>query len=97
MTARAGGRPTPPPGFSTPTPRAGLVLTLLVGGLLVALFGMFCSPAPGALLVLLIRRSDVDAVRQVMTAFHQWATPRLIAAAALAAGEPMHTLPEVAR
>lgn len=41
------------------------------------------------LLVDLIRRREVEEVRALVTAFHEWATPRLLAAAALATGEPL--------
>ena len=37
----------------TPTPRSGLVLSLLGSGLLLAFLGLACSTAPGGLLVLL--------------------------------------------
>ncbi|UJR78660.1 FadR/GntR family transcriptional regulator [Sandaracinus amylolyticus] len=42
-----------------------------------------------ALLVDLIRRRDPDALRSLVGAYHAWATPRLLAAAALASGEPL--------
>lgn len=41
------------------------------------------------LLVDLIRRREVEQVRTLVTAFHEWATPRLMAAAALSTGEPL--------
>lgn len=44
-----------------------------------------------ALLVDLVRRREVDAIRALVTAYHAWATPRLLAAAALASGEPLDT------
>lgn len=42
-----------------------------------------------ALLVELIRRRDADALRSLVNAYHAWTTPRLLAAAALASGEPL--------
>jgi DNA-binding FadR family transcriptional regulator len=48
-----------------------------------------------ALLVDLLRRREVESVRSVVQAFHAWVTPRLLAAAALASGEPLP--PELAR
>lgn len=42
-----------------------------------------------ALLVDLIRRREAEALRALVTAYHAWATPRLLAAAALASGEPL--------
>jgi DNA-binding FadR family transcriptional regulator len=42
-----------------------------------------------ALLVDLIERREVDAIRTLVSAYHAWATPRLLAAAALASGEPL--------
>ena len=44
-----------------------------------------------ALLVDLIRRREVDAVRSLVRSFHLWATPRVLAAASLASGEPLDT------
>lgn len=41
-----------------------------------------------ALLVDLIERREVEPIRALVTAYHAWATPRLLAAAALASGEP---------
>jgi DNA-binding FadR family transcriptional regulator len=41
------------------------------------------------LLVELIRRQDADSVRTLTGAFHDWATPRLLAAATLASGDPL--------
>ncbi|HJL19492.1 MAG TPA: GntR family transcriptional regulator [Sandaracinaceae bacterium LLY-WYZ-13_1] len=41
------------------------------------------------LLVDLIRRREVEQVRALVAAFHEWATPRLLAAAALSTGEPL--------
>ncbi len=41
------------------------------------------------LLVGLIRRREVEQVRTLVTAFHEWATPRLLAAAALSTSEPL--------
>jgi DNA-binding FadR family transcriptional regulator len=46
-----------------------------------------------ALLVEQIRARDADAVRKLVTAFHEWATPRLLASARLANGD----LPEAPR
>lgn len=42
-----------------------------------------------SLLVDRIRARDVEPIRALVTAFHAWATPRLLAAAALASGEPL--------
>lgn len=42
-----------------------------------------------ALLVDLIRRREVAQVRTLVDAFHAWATPRMLAAAALSTGEPL--------
>lgn len=42
-----------------------------------------------ALLVDLLRRREVDQVRALVRAYHEWATPRMLAAAALASGEPL--------
>lgn len=39
-------------GEGAPTPRSGLVWTLLVSGLLLAVVGLLCSAAPGGILVL---------------------------------------------
>jgi GntR family transcriptional repressor for pyruvate dehydrogenase complex len=36
-----------------------------------------------------IKRGNVDAVRTLVAAFHAWATPRVLAAAALSSGEPL--------
>jgi DNA-binding FadR family transcriptional regulator len=41
------------------------------------------------MMVELIRRRDAESVRSLTGAFHDWATPRLLAAAALASGEPL--------
>lgn len=41
------------------------------------------------LLVDLIRRREVEQVRALVTAFHEWATPRMLAAAALSTSEPL--------
>ena len=41
------------------------------------------------LLVDLIGRQEVEPVRSLVRAYHEWATPRLLAAAALASGEPI--------
>jgi GntR family transcriptional repressor for pyruvate dehydrogenase complex len=42
-----------------------------------------------ALLVDLIRRREVDAIHSLVTTFHGWSTPRLLAAASIASGEPL--------
>lgn len=42
-----------------------------------------------ALLVDLIERREVEAIRTLVAAYHAWATPRLLAAAALASGAPL--------
>lgn len=52
------------------------------------------------LLVDLIGRREVEPVRSLVRAYHEWAIPRLLAAAALASGEPIErvtTLREEAR
>lgn len=41
------------------------------------------------LLIDLFRRGDVEQVRQLITAFHAWANPRILAAAALSSGAPL--------
>lgn len=41
------------------------------------------------LLVAAMRDKDVEKVRTLITAFHDWASPRILAAAALANGEPL--------
>ncbi|MCZ7680597.1 MAG: GntR family transcriptional regulator [Sandaracinaceae bacterium] len=46
------------------------------------------------LLVELIRRREVEQVRTLVTAFHDWATPRLLAAAALSTSEPLSNVME---
>lgn len=46
------------------------------------------------LLVELIRRREVEQVRTLVTAFHEWATPRLLAAAALSTSEPLSNVME---
>lgn len=46
-----------------------------------------------ALLVDLVRRREVEALRSLVSAYHAWTTPRLLAAAALASGEPLELLP----
>lgn len=43
------------------------------------------------LLVDLVMRREVDAVRSLVRAFHVWATPRVLAAAALKSGEPLES------
>lgn len=45
-------------------------------------------------LVALIGEQRVDEVRARVVAFHEWATPRMLASAALSAGEPLATLTE---
>ncbi|MEW5850961.1 MAG: GntR family transcriptional regulator [Myxococcota bacterium] len=68
----------------------------------VDLEGIFSTTRPATepqvqavtLLVQLIREKDVDSVRQLVTGFHQWATPRLLASAALANGDPIDTIME---
>lgn len=47
-----------------------------------------------SLMVDLIRRREVEQVRALVTAFHEWATPRLLAAAALSTGEPLSNVME---
>lgn len=42
-----------------------------------------------ALIVELVRQQDVEQARAVVRAYHEWATPRLLAAAALHDGEPL--------
>lgn len=49
------------------------------------------------LLVDLIRRREVDAIRSLVTAFHQWSTPRLLAAVALSTGESLESVMEEIR
>lgn len=46
------------------------------------------------LMVDLIRRREAEQVRALVTAFHEWATPRLLAAAALSTSEPLTDLME---
>ncbi len=46
------------------------------------------------LLVELIRQRDAESLRSLVTAFHEWATPRLIAGAALASGVPLDQILE---
>lgn len=43
------------------------------------------------LLVDLIEQGDARGARELVTNFHAWATPRILAAAALASGEPLTT------
>ena len=47
-----------------------------------------------SLLVELIRGREVEQVRTLVTAFHEWATPRMLAAAALSTGEPLNDVME---
>ena len=49
------------------------------------------------LLVDLIRRREVEQIRSLVTAFHEWSTPRLLAAAALSTGEPLDSVMEEIR
>lgn len=42
-----------------------------------------------SLLIEAIRAKDVDKVKTLVSAFHEWASPRILAAAALANGEPL--------
>ncbi|MDQ3034533.1 MAG: GntR family transcriptional regulator [Myxococcota bacterium] len=44
-----------------------------------------------ALLIDLIERREAEPIRTLVTAYHAWATPRLLAAAALASGEPFES------
>lgn len=44
------------------------------------------------LLIDLIRRQEVDAIRSLVTTFHEWSTPRLLAAAALSSAEPLDSV-----
>lgn len=46
------------------------------------------------LLIDLIRRREVEQVRTLVTAFHEWATPRLLAAAALSTSDPLSNVME---
>ena len=41
------------------------------------------------LLVNLVRQQEAESIRTLVTAFHEWATPRLLAAAALSTGQPL--------
>jgi len=50
-----------------------------------------------SVLVELIRRQDVAQARALVAAFHDWATPRILAIAALSAGEPLERVMEEAR
>lgn len=45
-----------------------------------------------ALVLNLVRAQKVEEVRALVTAYHQWATPRMLAAAALRAGASMETI-----
>ena len=45
-----------------------------------------------ALLVEQIRRREVGPIHEALRTFHTWATPRLLAAAALSTGEPLETV-----
>jgi len=45
-----------------------------------------------ALLVSVIDKKDADGARRLVQGFHAWATPRILAAAALASGEPLSRL-----
>ncbi|RZO58151.1 MAG: FadR family transcriptional regulator [Sandaracinaceae bacterium] len=47
-----------------------------------------------SLVVGLIRAGEVEQVRTLVEAFHDWATPRLLAAAALSTGEPLSVVME---
>ena len=47
-----------------------------------------------ATLVELVRERDVASITGLVQAFHDWATPRLLAAAKLAAGAPLDQLTE---
>ena len=49
------------------------------------------------LLVDLIRQQDIDQVRSLVETFHQWSTPRLLAAAALSTGVPLNMVMEEVR
>jgi DNA-binding FadR family transcriptional regulator len=46
------------------------------------------------LLVELIRKQEIEQVRTLVTAFHAWATPRMLAAAALSSGAPLSDVME---
>jgi DNA-binding FadR family transcriptional regulator len=46
------------------------------------------------LLVELVRKREVEQVRTLVTAFHAWATPRMLAAAALSSGAPLSRVME---
>jgi DNA-binding FadR family transcriptional regulator len=46
------------------------------------------------LLVDLIEAGDAEGARNIVAGFHAWATPRILAAAALASGEPLPTVLE---
>lgn len=47
-----------------------------------------------ALLVDLIRRQEIEQVRTLVSAFHEWATPRMLAAALLSTNEPLTNVME---
>lgn len=47
-----------------------------------------------SLLVELIRRQEVEQVQTLVRAFHEWATPRMLAAAALSTNEPLSNVME---
>jgi DNA-binding FadR family transcriptional regulator len=47
------------------------------------------------LFIELIRRKDPESVRSVVKMYHEWATPRIKAAAALASGEPLDKIMEM--
>jgi len=44
------------------------------------------------ILIELIRKQDIHGVRSLVSAFHKWATPRLLAAAALRSGTPLEQI-----
>ncbi len=46
------------------------------------------------LLVELVRQREVEQVRTLVSAFHEWATPRMLAAAALSTSEPLSNVME---
>lgn len=49
------------------------------------------------LLVDLVRRQEADQTRSLVTAYHEWSNPRLMAGALLSSGEPLNRLLEDAR
>jgi DNA-binding FadR family transcriptional regulator len=49
------------------------------------------------MLVDLVERREADTARRIVTEFHAWGTPRILAAAQLVSGAPLHTIPKEKR